>query len=116
MGQNQHGHGNKAPEHHFGGGHHIVPFPVLAKVAAALLLLTALTVATARMHLGVLAAPVAFAIALVKAFLVMGFFMGLKYDVKSNRMIFASGFFFLLLLFFICALDIWTRVSQTNTL
>ncbi len=96
--------------------HHVIPFPVLAKVAVALLALTALTVITSRMHLGVMAAPVAFAIALVKAFLVMGFFMGLKYDVKSNRLIFASGFFFLLLLFFICALDVWTRIHQMSTL
>lgn len=112
MGNKQHdNHGHNEP-----GGHVIVPFPVLAKVAMALLALTALTVVTSRMHLGVMAAPVAFSIALVKALLVMGFFMGLKYDVKSNRLIFASGFFFLLLLFFICALDIWTRVHQMNTL
>jgi len=107
---------HKNDPNHSHGEHHVIPFQVLGRVAVTLLVLTVLTVATSRMHLGVLAAPVAFAIALVKAFLVMGFFMGLKYDVKSNRAIFASGFFFLLLLFFICALDIWTRVGQTSTL
>ena len=96
--------------------HHVIPFQVLARVAVALLILTVLTVATSRMHLGVLAAPVAFTIAIVKALLVMGYFMGLKYDVKSNRLIFAAGFFFLLLLFFICALDLYTRVTQGSTL
>lgn len=96
--------------------HHIIPFSVLSKVAVALLLLTALTVATARMQLGMLAAPVAFIIAFVKAMLVMAFFMGLKYDAKSNRAIFASGFAFLALLFFFCALDIWTRIGQNSTL
>jgi cytochrome c oxidase subunit 4 len=96
--------------------HHVIPFSVLSRVCGALLILTALTVFTSRLHLGVMAAPVAFLIAFVKAMLVMAFFMGLKYDAKSNRMIFATGFFFLLLLFFFCALDIWTRVQQTTTL
>lgn len=98
------------------GGHHIVPAKVLGRVAVALLGLTVLTVVTARMHLGVLATPIAFAIALVKAFLVMAFFMGLKYDTKLNRAIFLAGFAFLGLLFFFCALDIYSRVAQVSTL
>jgi len=105
-----------ANHQHQEGGHHIVPAAILGKVAVALLALTALTVITARMHLGVLATPIAFAIALVKAFLVMAFFMGLKYDSKSNRMLFLSGFAFLALLFFFCALDIYSRVPQVSTL
>jgi len=98
------------------GEHHIIPFSLLTKVCGALLVLTALTVFAARMHLGVFEGPVAFTIAAVKASLVMAIFMGLKYDEKSNRMIFATGFIFLALLFFFCALDIWTRVGQTSTL
>jgi cytochrome c oxidase subunit 4 len=104
---------NKNNEHH---EHHVIPFNLLAKVCGGLLVLTALTVVTSRLHLGVLAAPVAFVIAFVKAMLVMTFFMGLKYDEKSNRMIFATSFIALALLFFFCALDIWTRVAQTSTL
>jgi cytochrome c oxidase subunit 4 len=96
--------------------HHIIPFAVLSRVCVALLILTALTVAASRMHLGMFEAPVAFLIAAVKAGLVMGFFMGLKYDVRSNKLIFATGYFFLALLFFFCALDIWTRVFQPATL
>lgn len=97
--------------------HHVVPFQSLTRVCVALLVLTVLTVVTAKfVHLGVMATPVAFLIALVKALLVMAVFMGLKYDAKSNRYIFASGFFFLLLLFFFCALDIWTRIAQGNSL
>lgn len=82
----------------------------------ALFVLTVLTVVMARIHLGMFAAPVAFLIAAVKAYLVMSFFMGLKYDDKSNRIIFASGFFFLAILFFFSALDIWTRVVVQSTL
>ena len=97
--------------------HHVVPFDVLAKVAVGLLILTALTVVTAKfVHLGPIASLVAFSIAAAKAFMVMAYFMGLKYDVKSNRIIFGLGFFFLALLFFFCALDIWTRIGQHNTL
>ena len=107
---------NHNNDHSEEGGHVIVPFSVLSRVCIALLILTVLTVAASRMHLGMLEAPVAFLIAFVKAMLVMGFFMGLKYDVKSNKLIFATGFFFLALLFFFCALDIWTRIAQTSTL
>jgi len=96
--------------------HHIIPAAVLAKTAGALLFLTFLTVAAARIHLGMFAAPVAFLIAGIKAFLVMSFFMGLKYDLKENRIIFSLGFIFLGILFFFSALDIWTRIHIISTL
>jgi cytochrome c oxidase subunit 4 len=97
--------------------HHVIPFELLVKVAVGLLVLTVLTVITAKfIHLGALGPIVAFAIAGGKAYLVMAYFMGLKYDSKGNALIFLSGFAFLALLFFFCALDIWTRVGQTSTL
>lgn len=96
--------------------HHIIPSALLTKVLYVLVFLTALTVLTARMHLGAFAGLVAFAIAGVKAFLVMAYFMGLKYDSASNRWIFASGFIFLGVMFFFCILDILTRVGQSSTL
>lgn len=97
--------------------HHIVPAATLMKILVILLVLTVLTVVTAKfVHLGHAAVPVAFAIALVKAFLVMGYFMGLKYDAKGNRIIFATGFLGLALLFFFCALDTFSRVLQNSTL
>ena len=46
----------------------------------------------------------------------MGYFMGLKYDSKENKMIFASGFFFLALLIFFCLLDIFSRVAVDGAL
>jgi cytochrome c oxidase subunit 4 len=96
--------------------HHIVPAQLLTKILIALLALTILTVVTAQMHLGAIAGLVAFAIAGVKAYMVMAYFMGLKYDSASNRLIFASGFIFLGIMFFFCILDILTRVSQSSTL
>lgn len=101
---------------HSNEGHFIVPARSLTNVLFALLGLTALTVITARMNLGPFAGLVAFTIAAVKAFMVMAVFMGLKYDEKSNRIIFASGFFFLALLYFFCVLDIFSRIIQNNTL
>ncbi|MBX3039711.1 MAG: cytochrome C oxidase subunit IV family protein [Bdellovibrionaceae bacterium] len=98
--------------------HHIVEFPILMKTALALFGLTFLTMIAfwAHSYLGPLGPIVAFLIAGVKAALVMMYFMGLKYDSLMNRFIFALGFFFLLLLFAISALDIWTRVPVANTL
>lgn len=96
--------------------HHVTPLSIYMKVAGALFLLTFLTVGAHALPLGVFAAPVAFLIAAVKAALVMLWFMHLKHENTTNRVIFGSGFFFLILLFFFCALDIYTRLTETNTL
>ncbi|MBC7742410.1 MAG: cytochrome C oxidase subunit IV family protein [Bdellovibrionaceae bacterium] len=98
--------------------HHIMPLKTYLKVAGALFLLTFLTVGAhvLREHFEPFSAVIAFAIASVKAYLVMAFFMHLKYDVPSNRLIFATGFLFLALLFGICMLDIYTRIFQGNVL
>ena len=96
--------------------HHVTPLKTYLNVAIALIVLTFLTVGAHQLELGVLKAPVAFLIASVKAVLVMGWFMHLKYEGKLNRAIFGSGFFFLLLLLFFCALDIVTRVFQSSTI
>jgi len=99
-------------------GHHITPFVVYLKVAGALFLLTFLTVIAHHFNqqLGVLAAPVAFMIATIKAILVILWFMHLKYDSVTNRVIFGAGFFFLALLLAFSGLDIWTRVVEYSTL
>lgn len=96
--------------------HHITPLSTYIKVAGALLLLTALTVITSRLNLGAFAAPVAFGIALVKAGLVMLWFMHLKYENLLNRLTFATAFFFLALLFGICFLDVFTRIKISGVL
>ena len=98
------------------GEHHVIPFKILLNVFITLVVLTILTVVFHQMHLGFLAAPVAFVIATAKASAVIMYFMGLKYEVVLNKIIFALGFIFLLVLLFFCALDIWTRVLQASTL
>ena len=96
--------------------HHVIPFKTYIKVAAALIGLTILTVVCHELHLGVIAGPVAFLIAAVKASLVLLYLMHLKYDNMQNRVIFGSGLIFLLILIGFSALDIWTRVQQLSTL
>lgn len=98
------------------GGHFIIPFHILRNVALALLALTVLTVATAQLHLGWAAAPIAFLIAFIKAMMVMMYFMGLKFDAKLNRLIFGTGFFFLTVLYLFCMSDIWNRIIEKSTL
>lgn len=97
---------------------HITPMSTYLKVAAALFGLTFLTVIAHQFHhqMGALAAPVAFLIALVKAILVLLYFMHLKDDTNMNRAIFATGFFFLAVLLFFSAIDIWTRVVEVSPL
>lgn len=104
--------------HHHSEEHHVTPMSTYLKVAMALFALTFLTVGAhaLRDYIQPFSALVAFTIAGVKAFLVMAWFMHLKYDKPTNRMIFSTGFIFLALLFAFCVLDIYTRVGQSSIL
>ena len=104
-------HGN-----HGDTSHHIIPFPTYFKVFGALIVLTIITVAAAQVDFGTMNAIVAFGIATVKALLVAGFFMHLKYDDRLNRLVLASAVFFLVVLYFFSILDEYTRVYQGSTL
>ena len=97
---------------------HITPMSTYLKVGGALFALTLLTVFAHQFHhqMGALAGPVAFAIALVKAILVLLYFMHLKDDTNMNRAIFATGFFTLAILLFFCVADIYTRVVEVSPL
>ena len=114
-------HSGSLDNHSDHGGHndhHIMPLTTYLKVAGCLFLLTFLTVGAhaLREHFEPFAAIIAFAIAAVKAYLVLAWFMHLKYDVLLNRIIFATGFLFLALLFGICMLDVYTRHFQGSIL
>lgn len=97
---------------------HITPFGTYLKIGGFLFLLTFLTVGAhaLREHIQPFSALIAFSIAGVKAYLVMAWFMHLKYDKPTNRIIFASGFIFLALLLGFCTLDIISRVAQSSVL
>ena len=99
-----------------GGSHHIIPFNVYIKIIVALLFLTVVTVAAARVDFGALNTVIAMLIASVKAFLVLMYFMHLKYDDKLYLVAFLTAIFFLMLMFFFSWVDIYTRFTETNIL
>ena len=100
-----------------GSGHdHAIPLKVYFNVLGALLVLTVVTVAAARVDFGSMNTLIALAIASVKAFLVLSYFMHLKYDDKAYWVIFGVAIFGLLVLYFFTELDIMTRVLQNNVL
>ena len=74
-----------------------------------LIVLTGVTVVIARIDLGSLNTPMALAIAGFKATLVILFFMGVKYNTPLTKVVAASGFVWLIILFGITMGDYLTR-------
>jgi cytochrome c oxidase subunit 4 len=73
--------------------HHIVSPKLYAVIGLALLVLTASTCAISYVELGVFNAVVALAIAMIKASLVVLFFMHVKYSPKLTKLTVISGLF-----------------------
>jgi cytochrome c oxidase subunit 4 len=98
-------------EHTGHGAHHVASRSMLLRTIAALCALTVLTVGLALMErahiipLGDLSVPVAIAIAGLKATLVAMFFMGLKYDSRTNALTFVGGVVFLIIFLSFTFLD-----------
>lgn len=110
---------NMAQQSGDGGGHtdanvdhHIIPFSTYIKVFSVLIFLTFITVAASRIDMGFMNEIVAFAIASVKAALVLAIFMHLKYDNMMNRVIIGCSAFFLLVMYFFTIIDQVTRIVQ----
>jgi cytochrome c oxidase subunit IV len=74
---------------------HVVPVPVYLGVFVALLVLTGITVWAARHDFGALNTPVALGIAVLKAVLVILFFMHVKYSPRLTKLVVASAFVWL---------------------
>lgn len=89
--------------------HHVTSFQAYAKVFGALLVLTVVTVAIARVDLGPFNMIVAMAVATAKALLVALIFMHLKSDERLNGMVFGFGLLFVALFFIFTMADILTR-------
>ena len=88
---------------------HISPKPTYYAIFGALMVLTAVTVTVAFVNLGVLNFPVALAIAILKATLVVLFFMHVKYSSKLTKLVVGSAFFFLIILFALTLTDYLSR-------
>jgi cytochrome c oxidase subunit 4 len=89
--------------------HYIVPPRTYYLVFAALLLLTALTTGVAFVNLGVFSPIVAMTIAVVKALMVVLFFMHLKYGSRLNWVVGATAIFWLGILLALAMSDYLTR-------
>lgn len=88
---------------------HVSPVRLYLGIFAALMVFTAITVAVAFVNLGPLNFPVALSIAIVKATLVILFFMHVKYSSRLTKLIVGTGFFFLLVLFTLTLTDYLSR-------
>lgn len=92
-------------------GHHHLSLKVLLGTALALGVLTILTVSVAMIHIpSPFNIVVAISIAVVKAYLVVMYFMNLKNDSKFNLLSFVFSIIFLLILVSLTLLDTMFRV------
>ena len=88
---------------------HISPKKTYYAIFGSLMVLTAVTVAVAFVNLGGLNFPVALAIAILKATLVILFFMHGKYSSQMTKLICGTAFFFLIVLFGLTLSDYMSR-------
>jgi cytochrome c oxidase subunit 4 len=88
---------------------HVVSIKVYFAIFAALMVLTAGTVAVAFVDLGPLNTFVALGVAVTKATLVILFFMHVKYSTKLTWLVVASGFVFLAIMIAFTMSDIVSR-------
>jgi cytochrome c oxidase subunit 4 len=88
---------------------HVVPFTVYLAVFGALMVLTVLTVVVAFFDLGNLNVAVALTVAVIKASLVVLFFMHVRYASTITKLVVISSLVWLGFLFFITLSDYLTR-------
>jgi len=88
---------------------------MLSIVFGALVMLTLITVFSAQIDLGPFNVPLALAIALTKAALVVGIFMALHWDNKVNAAVLAVGIMFVVVFISITLFDTAFRGDLSNT-
>ena len=110
----------KVVEHPHEFHHHVSPKSHYIAVLMALFVLTGLTFAVSFADLGSASLAVAMLVAVVKASLVVGYFMHLKYDDRYNLFVFLGtliflGIFFGFILFDLSARDALNDEQRTFT-
>ena len=88
--------------------HHVVPVPVYLLVFGGLLVLTFVTVWVAENDFGALNTPIALGIAVVKATLVILFFMHVKYSPRLTWLVVVAAFAWLALLLGVTLADYYS--------
>ena len=96
--------------------HHITPVKSYFNILGILLVLTVLTVVVAQFDFGFLNTIIAMAVASLKAYYVLAYFMHLKYDDKFYLVLFFLSIFFVVLLYLFLLIDISTRVLEQSPL
>ena len=94
-------------EHAAGG--HVSPKSMYYAIFGALMVLTGVTIGVAFIDLGLMNFPVALAIAITKATLVILFFMHVKYSSRLTKMVVGMAFFFLAILLLLTMTDYLSR-------
>jgi cytochrome c oxidase subunit 4 len=87
----------------------ITPVRTYVNIFVALLVLTVVTYLVATLDLGFLNTPVALAVAILKAALVVVYFMGVRYNTPLTKVVVVSGFFWLVIMFGLTLNDYLTR-------
>jgi cytochrome c oxidase subunit IV len=93
---------------------HVSPKSTYYLIFGTLMAATAVTVFVAFLNLGVLNFPVAISIAIVKATLVVLFFMHAKYSSRLTKLIVGGAFFFLGVLLMLTMTDYLSRGWHTS--
>ena len=93
---------------------HISPKSTYYTIFGALMVFTAITVAAAFVNLGSFNFPVAIAIAITKATLVILFFMHAKYSSRLTKLVVSGAFFFLVVLLTLTMTDYLSRGWHTS--
>lgn len=88
---------------------HVASMRTLWTVFGSLFVLTIITVAVARQDLGFMNTPVALGIALLKASLVVWYFMGVRWNTPLTKVVVVAGLFWLLIMFGLTMNDYLTR-------
>jgi caa(3)-type oxidase subunit IV len=89
--------------------HHVLPLSLYYKIFGALMVLTVVTVGVSYMGLDSASLYVAMFVAIIKAGLVIGYFMHLKYDDKLYSLVGVITLFFVLCFFGFTFADVATR-------
>jgi len=93
---------------------HVSPISLYNKIIGALFVLTALTYAVSYAGLGPASLMVAMLVATVKAALVVGYFMHLKYDEKYHLFVFLGTIIFVAIFFGFTLFDMGARARLND--
>ncbi len=96
-------HSDQSPQHH------VTAIPVYLAIFGSLMVLTALTIFVAFFDLGVFSTPIALLIAVVKATLVILWFMHVKDSTRLTWLVIIGSILFLAILFGLTLADFLSR-------